>query len=308
MPKPHCFTQGLLLVLSLTLSLGAVAKPTADNERWYQINLLVFQHLKADPQAADAEQWPQLSELAYPRETIYLREQPKQLVNPLAFEQLDYGLTNIASAGFLKQNQKIRRSAGFRTLFYKQWYQKLGKGVTGRAIVISGGKKIGEQRQLGGWVRFSQKRYLHLEVDLWLHEYELSLQKNGMQTMGLPQQALEQQYLLAQLFDFKFDQLLSEQQNPQDHADVSRIAGLTTDQIAVPTTPFYIRTPQRVVTYVMNQKRRMKSKQLHYIDHPLLGIIVEAIPYEANEVEKIDKQTAAWLRPVTAVRGKGINQ
>ena len=45
--------------------------------------------------------------------------------------------------------------------------------------------------------------------------------------------------------------------------------------------------PQQVlVDYAINVHRRMRSRELHYIDHPLLGILVEATPIEENQQDQ----------------------
>ncbi|MDF1644950.1 MAG: CsiV family protein [Pseudomonadales bacterium] len=303
--QSYRIAQVLLLVLFLTLSSNAVfAKSESDSpkEQWYQINLLVFQHLKGKTQGADAEQWPRLVELGYPKKTTYLRDTSKQPGNPLIDLPQNYSLMDAPESGFVQANRNIRRSAGFRTLFYKQWRQKLGTGVTGQPIAISGGKSFGEHQQLEGWVRFSQKRYLHLEVDLWLHEYEKSLQRMGIQTSDVPLPIPEQEQLLEKLFDFKLDALPT---IGQQNANAAQSANkLFVDKPETQPLPFYIRKPQRIITYVMNQKRRMKSKELHYLDHPLLGVLVEAIPYESEQFEKLDEKTALWLRPAASKQSR----
>lgn len=250
-------------------------------KQWYQINLLVFQHLKAKTQGDGVEQWPKEAELSYPKHTVYLKNKPKQPINPFIDTLDSYRILVNPESGFQQEKRNIRLSAGFRTLFYKQWYQELGAGVTGRAIAISGGKSFDGQQQLEGWVRFSQKRYLHLEVDLWLHDYDMTHQGLGLQTKELPQPITEPEKLMETLFDFGVPPVA------ETETDVSNKIDEET-----PAIPFYIRKPRRVITFVMHQKRRMKSNELHHLDHPLLGVLVEAIPYEP---EKVDKDTAIWL-------------
>jgi len=41
------------------------------------------------------------------------------------------------------------------------------------------------------------------------------------------------------------------------------------------------------VQYRMQTHRRMRSKELHYIDHPLMGVLVQVTPYEPPEPEPI---------------------
>ncbi|MBL4585026.1 MAG: hypothetical protein JKX83_10475 [Pseudomonadales bacterium] len=309
----------------------ALAKPNTTNgthsetEQWYQVNLLVFQHLKGKTTGEFSEQWPTEVELAYPKQTTSLHPLLKPNYNPLVQPLPNYSLMVDADAGFEKEKGNIRRSAGFRTLFYKQWYQKLGKGVTGQAVAIQGGKSTEKHQQLEGWVRFSQKRYLHLEVDLWLHDFDASGQLNGVQTSTLPVPIPEPDRLFSQLFDLGLPEIARWHASHRVSADSSTSAISGEPAVGAPaqpgseawstpamlalfklsqadtergtTTPFYIRSPKRTITYVMHQKRRMKSKTQHYLDHPLLGVLVEVIPYEREQIELLDKTTALWLRP-----------
>ena len=43
---------------------------------------------------------------------------------------------------------------------------------------------------------------------------------------------------------------------------------------------------QVLVDYAVNSHRRMRSRELHYIDHPLLGILVEATPIEKDQQDQ----------------------
>jgi len=43
---------------------------------------------------------------------------------------------------------------------------------------------------------------------------------------------------------------------------------------------------QVLVDYAVNSHRRMRSRELHYIDHPLVGILVEATPIEEETTDE----------------------
>lgn len=43
-------------------------------------------------------------------------------------------------------------------------------------------------------------------------------------------------------------------------------------------------------SYPIVSERRMKSRETHYIDHPMVGIIVLATPYKPTEIEKQSKE------------------
>lgn len=109
-----------------------------------------------------------------------------------------------------------------------------------------------------------------------------------MQTKELAQPIPEPEKLMDTLFDFGIQPI------PAPVAETETDVSNKIDQ-ETPAIPFYIRKPSRVITFVMHQKRRMKSNELHHLDHPLLGVLVEAIPYEPKTVEKVDKDTAVWL-------------
>ncbi len=44
-------------------------------------------------------------------------------------------------------------------------------------------------------------------------------------------------------------------------------------------------TPTDVTTFRLQDSRRMRSKEVHYIDHPLIGLLVLVTPYEPLEEE-----------------------
>lgn len=290
-----CMALLLMLAPSLAAEQAQDSSSNQTKKQWYQINFLVFQHLKAKTQGNGVEQWPKEAELSYPNYTVYLKDRTKQPINPFIDTQDNYRTIVNPESGLQQEKRNIRLSAGFRTLFYKQWYQELGAGVTGKAIAVSGGKSFDGQQQLEGWVRFSQKRYLHLEVDLWLHDYDKSHQELGLQTKELPQPIPEPEKLMATLFDFGLPPM------PVPVAETETDVSNKIDE-EIPAIPFYIRKPRRVITFVMHQKRRMKSNELHHLDHPLLGVLVEAIPYEPKTVEKVDRDTAIWLNQKNLVQ------
>ena len=43
-----------------------------------------------------------------------------------------------------------------------------------------------------------------------------------------------------------------------------------------------------LLNYALNEKRRMRSKRLHYLDHPQFGMLVLITPYEAPEPSSLD--------------------
>lgn len=48
----------------------------------------------------------------------------------------------------------------------------------------------------------------------------------------------------------------------------------------------------RLSNYGLNEQRRMRSKKLHYLDHPQFGMLVLITPYETPKVESVEETPA----------------
>jgi len=64
-------------------------------------------------------------------------------------------------------------------------------------------------------------------------------------------------------------------------------------------------TDARIPLFELNEKRRMRSGELHYFDHPRFGMIARVTPYRASEspVETPDTETPStrWLPQARAI-------
>ncbi len=45
---------------------------------------------------------------------------------------------------------------------------------------------------------------------------------------------------------------------------------------------------KKLLNYGLNEKRRMRSRKLHYLDNPQFGMLILITPYEKSEVETVD--------------------
>jgi hypothetical protein len=110
-------------------------------------------------------------------------------------------------------------------------------------IFISGGKTFNGHQELEGSISISVSQYLKLQTNLWLTQFApASIEQNT----GWPE-----------LPTFSSDST---------------------------TTSESDKAPEYVIkrTVKINQQRSMRSKEVHYIDHPLLGIVIKIIPYGAK--------------------------
>jgi len=116
--------------------------------------------------------------------------------------------------------------------------------------------------QLDGNIRIYVKRYLHLETDLFLRipgKEELEL--------GAIETSLAADKLLDSL----------QANNLNDNDDL----GWKLDEDFLSQDPSMSTVIQEVLNkYPMQQSRRIRSKEIHYIDHPLFGLLIQIRPYK----------------------------
>jgi len=302
----------LLLVFAST----ALTTPTYgdDNEeipKWYQIEVLVYgaNNLYEEKK----EIWPSQLSLKYPNDVILLKEQQDNSnaipINPLiqqgefspildpvpsrandqentATEQanLDDQAEFSDTASSEPQTQpsetpfvildneaktlsrlarNIQKQNDLRLLTHKTWRQPLNNREQASNILITGGEKFDQHFELEGFIRLYVSRYIHINTNLWFSSFVSNV---GQQTNPWPSlPALPEEVVRPKLNRFtSFNEAFT---NP--------FTGMLDNNFSV----------DRTVT--LQQSRRMRSNELHYIDHPLIGLVIRVTPYEAEtEVEE----------------------
>ena len=194
------------LALAAVLATG-FANATAASERWFIVEIIVFDDLEAE--GLHAELWP-----ADPGEPSV--EDAVELAAS-AQEERAFGLARSSELRLRDAWGALRRSSRYRPLMHVGWrLPGLGHDAARPAHIAP---YLGQEREgivVRGTVKVSLARYLHLELDL--------------------------------LYD-----------RPRDDTATSA------DESA--PTLFRLRS-----------KRRMRSTELHYIDHPMFGVLVLITP------------------------------
>lgn len=143
-------------------------------------------------------------------------------------------------------NYTLRRDENFTVLFHKAWQQQMWGKEESPALVIRGGQSFGDHKELEGTIKIHIGRYLHLSTDLWLSQFQYPSETNVEQYSEWPR--------LPSLPSTSND--ASNQQYQYLFNDGPRPASIIT----------------------LREKRRMRSKETHYIDHPHMGILVRMLP------------------------------
>ncbi|MGI9324669.1 MAG: CsiV family protein [Pseudomonadales bacterium] len=155
----------------------------------------------------------------------------------------------------------INRSRGYRLLLTGSWHQPVPPRNAAEPLLIQTGQRNGDLFQLEGSVSVAVGRYLHFGAHLWYHEPELGAYSEAIPIAELP--TPEAPALNA---DSSIEDVLPEAQ-PDPEAS-------TAYRLVVPPGEHFMH---------LSEYRRMRSAELHYIDHPKLGVLVRIDPVPLSE-------------------------
>lgn len=174
-------------------------------------------------------------------------------------------------------SRRLQRSKGRRVLFHASWYQPLRSRDDTAPLLIEGSLRQGDYPALQGTIRLYVSRYVHLETDLWLNtegDYLPEGWKMPNPPLAPEPQAQDSSFFQVRLPpDWLYRPYLS---NPIENIYGER------------SLPEY-RWRHAVA---LQQKRRMRSGELHYIDHPLLGLLIKVTPYEFEPFFEVEEQVS----------------
>ena len=284
------------LALSLLLAGGAArclaevaAAPTSDAP-WMQVELIAFRHIEP---ASSAEKWPPNPALAYPPQLEFLL-QPGTPEYAAALEAREFDRALQADAGsaaaaappeelarvlllgidttLAAAAERIANAPGYKLLAHIAWREpRLAEGTTER-VLVTGGASTGDHRELEGSVAITRSHFLHLDAALWLNDFLPAGADPGPQGVDLP----------------PIPQPRAPQKTPApagEQADATMaLPGALTDADAglaagESSEPIMIAPIRAARTVVLHASRRLAPSEVHYIDHPLLGLILSIRPY-----------------------------
>jgi hypothetical protein len=146
-------------------------------------------------------------------------------------------------------------------------------------------KKNQDVWQIDGNIRLYVKRYLHLETDLMLRiPGKVEIQLGAIETSLAADRLLSN---LSNDLDSGLDtenSILDKQNQSSDDGFGWQLGNdfLTNDQNTTVIQQDFLNK------YSMRQSIRMRSNEIHYIDHPLFGILVEIRSYDKDAVNNND--------------------
>jgi hypothetical protein len=192
-----------------------------------------------------------------------------------------YTLLGNAQQEFRGKAAYMQKLGRHRTLFHESWVQPLEVEDRSLPIVLDHSGDTGQWPQLQGSVKLYLSRYAHLETNLWLNtngSYLPGQWHMPAPPLGPPSLVIEEPVLVEEL-DTSVAQapVIGEAitvENPQPAEALAEAA------LPGPVYPY-----RHAVT--LQQKRRMRSGEVHYIDHPMFGIVIKLTPLSAEDLAEI---------------------
>ncbi|WP_461534549.1 CsiV family protein [Spongorhabdus nitratireducens] len=311
MESNRCNRSGLLSGLMLGLALATSSSvsaatqpsaPAAEAVNWYQVDVLVFRN----PVNDSPEAWPALTAEEIHQGAIRLTRVQQQLpepsiqeLDPLIFRNPegadDNGLPlaitprrNADTAATLfkpyislpaeerQLNQvadRLASNGSYPLLGRYSWRVALKDQGESLPVLLEGGQNWGTKRELRGTIQVSNKRYLHVDADFWLRQFE---------PVAMP-------------FS-QPDKMAENQFPPQTLADINEEMSLPPGQQkdAMPDDGFQMVRHFRV----SGSQRVVRTSEITYFDSPVFGILVKLTPWKPPLAEiPVDEKASDIFEP-----------
>lgn len=190
----------------------------------------------------------------------------------------------------------MQRLGRYQTLFHESWIQPLEVEARSLPIVLDRSGDTGVWPRLQGSVKLYLSRYAHLETNLWLNtdgSYLPGQWSMPAPPLGPPSLVIEEPVFANEPDSF------GEPISVTDGAAAAESAATTQGTAAAETGSAEAGTDagealvaanilEPVYPYrhavTLQQKRRMRSGEIHYIDHPMFGIVIKLTPLNPDDL------------------------
>ncbi len=289
--------------LLLYTALSASAASAADS-KWYRVDLLVFANRA--PAAETEEQWRRDLLLRYPQNLIQLKtlaeyqaercpadsaeaactaasaEEIAQMLGTggaaspppyVLLEESDPEMTEVLSS--------LRRSSHYRPLFAGSWAQPMQPRSEAPQLLIRGGQKFDQHYELEGHLSIGMERYLHLKTDLWLTRFAPRPPITYNTAVHDADNEIPWPRLPIPFIEPAAEPAAAAMDGPATN-EPGQGAGTVTSTHSSQYGSLMADDSDYIINRIvaMRQHRRMRSGELHFVDHPLFGLVIKISPIE----------------------------
>ncbi len=251
-----------------------------NHQGWYQVEMIIFSRNNPSLQ----EHFPSNIHLSYPSRWQVLKDPNPVANNPIATESeltitptdsLSESNTSIGSSIDLNTQpfyylpaelrqlnsaaDKFLRSGDFSVLFHQAWRQPITSQQQADWILINNSRNNEKSPLLSGSIRLSVATYLRLDTKLWFAEFEPKLDDTPSIWPEIPESP---------------DQIIEEVE-----ATESELLSIAPAQETPNELPLTSEAWQTKRIILLKDKREMRSNEINYIDHPVIGIMIKISPF-----------------------------
>lgn len=243
---------------------------TALASKWYKLEMIVVAYTNmAD---IDKEHWPAMLENqpTYPlkQRISWIYPYNSQATNRSVIRRFGVPSKNHSTASLISKirkhslaeyAKKINENKDMQVIYHRSWLEPIQsqKKASAHKLRIASKEQLGIE--INGEFKLYRHRFLHIDTDFHIQHYaKKALEKQPEQTLNQENTSMEKTPSLAQT-----------QTPTTTNTPYSTLKQQEQPEILVP-----IRAAQIKLT------RRMRSNELHYLDHPMLGMIIKAIPVD----------------------------
>ncbi len=250
-------------------------------------------------------------EIVASAESLLSDKAPSEVVKSSDAKKTPQALTpyilseQISDEEFAGLVRKLKGAYRYKLLFSGSWPQPLQARSQANALLIEGGEAVGQHHELEGYIRIGLERYLHIDTELWLSKF--SPQGRRIPEASYPPvagndysaaQSTSTQSVVRRKSEFpalptpfpindknvtppreqqhtSTEDFYRQRASEQEHANTTRPSS-NLDLLSANDSSYFVDR-----TVVMRQNRRMRSNEVHYLDHPLFGVLIKITPIAA---------------------------
>jgi hypothetical protein len=232
----------IFLPLVLSLFIYSTLSYAEDNpENWYQIEYILFENLNSDRHVLrfeDVKYTPPV------RKQYYHLTNNKNAASPFQLKEIDKTNSDLNIT-----LSRISKSREYNILSKGSWQQGIQKGQTLPPLKITGGQSYsnGKRFQLEGELQIRRGRYMHAAINVFLADFTTQ-----------PYSDLKSWFIESDATKWPINWLLQ----PLSIEDQDPFLNRVGESLMA----------KNVIHF--EQSRRIKDTEIHYIDHPALGLVV----------------------------------
>lgn len=232
----HIIFFPLILIFFLFSQLGHAEETP---ESWYQIEYILFEHLKSDRHVLRHEDVKY--NLVDKEQYLYLSTK-NTVVSPYQLKKIEK-----EKSDFTDILDRISKSDELKVYSTGSWQQAIQRGEKIPPLKITGGQSYdnGQRFQLEGELQIKRERYMHASINVFLADFTT-----------VPYNNLQSWFFEADDKKWPIDWLL--QPLAFEHPTLNK-----TGQSFIANNVIHFK-----------QSRRIKDAEVHYIDHPALGLMI----------------------------------